>query len=450
MRRLHIVLVLIVIGLLGGCGTPNNQTAVEASATERSTAFVLPTETPMTQDAPAGEQTPPTPVPTTPAPEPTGTSTMAPVEPAAIQPTATTEVVVAEPTPIPPAPPAAAGMPAKAITIDAPHAGALVGSPLEIRGSANYWPFEATLVARLLDASGNELGLMPVMVQAPDIGQGGPWADRLAFTPPATEQEGTLEVFEASAKDGSIVAIATVKVRLAAGRAVEPGSRVELLEPAEGSPVALPLHAAVRGVGDESVSLQLILADGSRIAHQARADHGYIVQTLPGTGAAGPATLEVVRGDGAVLARRNVRVVDAAETMEVQVAWLAAGEHEEVVMQRKRVARSPQVASAALDELLWGPNPDDSTFATSLPSPAEVLSYSGRTEDWGARVRLLKLTITDGVALANFSRELQAYGGGATRALAIRQQIERTLLQFPSVKQVVIAVEGVTEGVLQP
>jgi len=62
----------------------------------------------------------------------------------------------------------------------------------------------------------------------------------------------------------------------------------------------------------------------------------------------------------------------------------------------------------------------------------------------------LKLTITDGTALVNLSPELRAYGGGSARVASIRAQIEATLRQFPSVSQVVIAINGETEGVLEP
>jgi len=79
-----------------------------------------------------------------------------------------------------------------------------------------------------------------------------------------------------------------------------------------------------------------------------------------------------------------------------------------------------------------------------------VLSYPGRGPDWGPRVTLRKLTIQDGVATADFSREIEAYGGGSLRVSLLRQQIVQTLKQFPTVKQVVIAVEGETETVLQP
>jgi spore germination protein GerM len=54
------------------------------------------------------------------------------------------------------------------------------------------------------------------------------------------------------------------------------------------------------------------------------------------------------------------------------------------------------------------------------------------------------------VATADFSKEIEAYGGGSLRVKLLRDQITQTLMQFPTVKQAVIAVEGRTEYVLQP
>ncbi|MBS3753933.1 MAG: GerMN domain-containing protein, partial [Anaerolineales bacterium] len=65
-------------------------------------------------------------------------------------------------------------------------------------------------------------------------------------------------------------------------------------------------------------------------------------------------------------------------------------------------------------------------------------------------VELLGLTIDGGTATVNFSQEMKAYGGGSARVQTIREQITRTLTQFPSVDEVIIAVAGETEGVLQP
>src|SRR6185503_19527001 len=107
--------------------------------------------------------------------------------------------------------------------------------------------------------------------------------------------------------------------------------------------------------------------------------------------------------------------------------------------------------TAALNELLWGPAPPNlAGFTTAIPSPEQVLGYPGREPGWGPRVTLRSLTIVDGVATADFSREMKAYGGGSVRVMLIRQQISRTLLQFPTVREVRIAIEGQTEAVLEP
>ncbi|NTU78988.1 MAG: GerMN domain-containing protein [Chloroflexales bacterium] len=68
----------------------------------------------------------------------------------------------------------------------------------------------------------------------------------------------------------------------------------------------------------------------------------------------------------------------------------------------------------------------------------------------GLQVALQGLTISDGVATAYFSPALKAYGGDALRAQLIREQITRTLLQFPEVHTVRIGIDGQTEGVLEP
>jgi spore germination protein GerM len=98
-----------------------------------------------------------------------------------------------------------------------------------------------------------------------------------------------------------------------------------------------------------------------------------------------------------------------------------------------------------------GPGPPNlAGFTTSLPTPEQVLSYSGRAPNWGPRVTLRSLKIENGVATADFSRELQAYGGGSLRVRLIRGQITQTLMQFPTVREVRIAIEGQTQAVLEP
>ncbi len=446
MRPRYIASLILMVGLLAGCGQPA-VVQTPAQPTERPTALMLetavPTGAPTATDTPAPTAVPPTMVPTsTRRPEPpaevvTAAPTLAPT--AVPSPTVAATVTTAEQKPTERAP--------NVILVDSPQPNASVSSPLAISGSANFWPFEATLAVELKDAAGNPLAQMPVMVQSPDIGQGGPWSGEMTFTPPATAQEGTLEVFDYSAKDGSILTVASVKVRLEPASA--PGTSLEFDQPAEGGLVTMPLRVAFGGArGDEALVVRLLQNGAPVVVEDANAVLGFVVTSLVGDAQPGPATLEIARPDGTVLQRRALQVAAPEETQAVKVAWPAKGEG--VALEERRVPRTPQIASAALNELLWGPDPRNGRFGTALPTPIEVLTYAGREAGWGPRVRLLKLTITDGVALANFSPELRAYGGGAARATMIRTQIETTLRQFPSVQEVVIAVDGQTEGVLQP
>jgi spore germination protein GerM len=120
-------------------------------------------------------------------------------------------------------------------------------------------------------------------------------------------------------------------------------------------------------------------------------------------------------------------------------------------METRRVPKTVRIGTAALEELLSGPRPGGlAGFTTAIPTPDEVLSYAGRAPDWRPRVMLRSLAIENGVATADFSPELRAYGGGAARVQLIRDQITRTLLQFPTVHTVRIAIAEQTEGVLQP
>lgn len=64
---------------------------------------------------------------------------------------------------------------------------------------------------------------------------------------------------------------------------------------------------------------------------------------------------------------------------------------------------------------------------------------------------LVSLKVSGGTATVVFSEELQNYGGGSCNVQAIRAQIEQTLKQFSSIKNVVISVIGKTAAeTLQP
>jgi spore germination protein GerM len=108
----------------------------------------------------------------------------------------------------------------------------------------------------------------------------------------------------------------------------------------------------------------------------------------------------------------------------------------EYVAVERRVAATPALGRAALDELLKGPTDEERARGLGSPIPA------GTT--------LRSLTIADGVATADFDRQLLYQMGGSARVQAGRDCIGRTLMQFPSVRTVELSVEGRSEGILQP
>lgn len=235
------------------------------------------------------------------------------------------------------------------------------------------------------------------------------------------------------------------------------------ISPAAGAQATLPLHILARlGRPGDQVVARLRWRDGTELMRvfpllRGEDGQGLLIATMgwmtegpPPQPPTQPATLEIYGGSGALQARQPLIVLSAADpaTQVVTVYWVAG---EQTIPAQIRIPRTPQIGAAALNELLWGPAPGNPAgFSTALPTPAQVLSYPGRGADWGFRVTLRKLTITSGVATADFSRELRAYGGGSLRVRLIRAQITQTLKQFSTVRDVRIAIEGQTEGVLEP
>lgn len=100
------------------------------------------------------------------------------------------------------------------------------------------------------------------------------------------------------------------------------------------------------------------------------------------------------------------------------------------------IPQTAAVGRAALEELLKGPTESekDEGYATSINSA----------------VTIQRLVISSGVATVDLSSELEQGVGGSCRVAAIRAQIEDTLKQFPTVRSVVISVNGRVDDVLQP
>lgn len=102
----------------------------------------------------------------------------------------------------------------------------------------------------------------------------------------------------------------------------------------------------------------------------------------------------------------------------------------------REVQKTQAVARAALEELLKGVN--------------DFERYAGFNTSINPEVKIQKLTIEDGTAYADFDEQLQFQVGGSCRVTAIRAQITQTLKQFPTVKNVIISINGRTEDILQP
>ncbi|MDD4628133.1 MAG: GerMN domain-containing protein [Candidatus Peribacteraceae bacterium] len=103
---------------------------------------------------------------------------------------------------------------------------------------------------------------------------------------------------------------------------------------------------------------------------------------------------------------------------------------------RRIAVATKDLPQAVLQELLRGPSlgEQNQKFFTSIPEGVSI-----RTLSWNEGRLTIDLSggLTEGVA-------------GSCRVMAIRSQIERTVKQFPSVTEVVITVDGLSEEVLQP
>lgn len=101
------------------------------------------------------------------------------------------------------------------------------------------------------------------------------------------------------------------------------------------------------------------------------------------------------------------------------------------------IPKTEAVGRAALAELIKGP--------TEQEKAAGYVSNLINSD-----TTIQNLTIKDGVAKVDFSAALERGVGGSCRVSAIRSQIIETLKQFPTVKDVIISVDGRTEDILQP
>jgi Immunoglobulin-like domain of bacterial spore germination len=100
-----------------------------------------------------------------------------------------------------------------AIVVRIPVPGEEIGSPVNVAGTADV--FEATVSIRILDANGQEIAAA-VTTATCGTGCRGTYSERIFFFT-EERQEGTIEVFESSAMDGSPLNVVRIPVVLVPG-----------------------------------------------------------------------------------------------------------------------------------------------------------------------------------------------------------------------------------------
>lgn len=103
---------------------------------------------------------------------------------------------------------------------------------------------------------------------------------------------------------------------------------------------------------------------------------------------------------------------------------------------QRTIPATDAIARAAMEQLLKGPTPEERRegYFTSL----------------NRDVPIRRLEIQGGEAWIDFGRAFDEGVAGSCRVEAIRAQVEQTLLQFDSVRDVRITVEGREATALQP
>jgi len=90
----------------------------------------------------------------------------------------------------------------------------------------------------------------------------------------------------------------------------------------------------------------------------------------------------------------------------------------------------------ALEELLKGPTLEE--------------QEKGYLTNINSGVIINSLVVENNVAKVDFDEQLEYQVGGSCRVMAIRAQINGTLLQFSEIGDVIISINGRSEDILQP
>lgn len=127
------------------------------------------------------------------------------------------------------------------------------------------------------------------------------------------------------------------------------------------------------------------------------------------------------------------------ETITVNVYFGKQGNGDDCTLVfpiERTIIKTEAVARAAIEELIKGPTEEEKSNGY----------FSGINQS----SKINKLSIVNETATIDFNNSLEEGVGGSCRVAEIRAQIAETLMQFSTVKKVIISVDGRIEDILQP
>lgn len=163
------------------------------------------------------------------------------------------------------------------LTITAPTPGLRLTNPFELRGTTSQYPFRGSLIYRVLDANGNQVGRAAFEVVG-TLGNPATFAVAGRYKVDV-DGPGTVEVAEVSATDGTIIAIDSVAVNLVADA---PGFPIIIDDPAPYASIRTPVQ--VRGkTGNRpfegTLNYRIVDAEGQVISSGFTTTRGEIGET---------------------------------------------------------------------------------------------------------------------------------------------------------------------------
>jgi LysM repeat protein len=110
--------------------------------------------------------------------------------------------------------PCPGGTSKEVIVITQPTTNQIICSPVTVKGSTNFAPFEAQLLGQVVNQNGTVIGSGSIHMDVP-AGQAGTFSRKLTFDTNKITTYGSVVVSDISAKDGSVLATAKVPILFA-------------------------------------------------------------------------------------------------------------------------------------------------------------------------------------------------------------------------------------------